>query len=89
MSGGSYHTIKHYWTQVHKLILQDVNEEVEQIHKAMGSRVDVSFDCAGFDKTMTTALNATHAGGTVCLVGMGHTVMTIPLMPAAATRYNS
>ncbi|KAI9073710.1 hypothetical protein K1719_044334 [Acacia pycnantha] len=66
--------------------IEDVNEEVAQIHKAMGSRVDVCFDCAGFNKTMTTALNATHAGGKVCLVGMGHSKMTIPLMPATTTR---
>ncbi|KAJ0042711.1 hypothetical protein Pint_17365 [Pistacia integerrima] len=63
--------------------LQDVAEEVAQIHKAMG-RVDVSFDCAGFNKTMSTALSATHAGGKVCLVGMGHLEMTVPLTPAAA-----
>lgn len=55
-----------------------------QIHKAMGARVDVSFDCAGFDKTMSTALSATSTGGKVCLVGMGHNEMTVPLTPAAA-----
>ena len=50
----------------------------------MGAGVDVSFDCAGFNKTMSTALSATRAGGKVCLVGMGHTEMTVPLTPAAA-----
>lgn len=55
-----------------------------QIHKAMGAEVDVSFDCAGFNKTMSTALSATHPGGKVCLVGMGHSEMTVPLTPAAA-----
>ncbi|RVW76637.1 Sorbitol dehydrogenase [Vitis vinifera] len=64
--------------------IQDVAEEVVQIHKAMGARVDVSFDCAGFDKTMSTALSATSTGGKVCLVGMGHNEMTVPLTPAAA-----
>ncbi|PON69923.1 Alcohol dehydrogenase superfamily, zinc-type [Parasponia andersonii] len=63
---------------------QDVAEEVIQIHKAMGGVVDVSFDCAGFNKTMSTALSATRAGGKVCLVGMGHSEMTVPLTPAAA-----
>ncbi|CAL9087867.1 unnamed protein product [Musa textilis] len=63
---------------------QDVDEDVVQIQKAMGSDVDVSFDCAGFSKTMSTALNATCAGGKVCLVGMGHNEMTVPLTPAAA-----
>ncbi|KAK4280407.1 hypothetical protein QN277_012035 [Acacia crassicarpa] len=64
--------------------IEDVSEEVVQIHKAMGGRVDITFDCAGFNKTMTTALSATRAGGKVCLVGMGHGVMTVPLTPAAA-----
>lgn len=64
--------------------LKDVAEEVALIHKAMGAGVDVTFDCAGFDKTMTTALGATGAGGKVCLVGMGHGMMNVPLTPAAA-----
>ncbi|XP_018680634.2 L-idonate 5-dehydrogenase isoform X2 [Musa acuminata AAA Group] len=63
---------------------QDIDEDVVQIQKAMGSDIDVSFDCAGFSKTMSTALNATRAGGKVCLVGMGHNEMTVPLTPAAA-----
>ncbi|XP_022738601.1 sorbitol dehydrogenase isoform X4 [Durio zibethinus] len=63
--------------------MQDIPEEVERICKAMGAGVDVSFDCAGLNKTMSTALTATSAGGKVCLVGMGHTEMTVPLTPAA------
>ncbi|GAU26997.1 hypothetical protein TSUD_290490, partial [Trifolium subterraneum] len=43
--------------------IQDVAEEVKQIHNVMGAGVDVTFDCAGFNKTMTTALNATQPGG--------------------------
>ncbi|KAK4385041.1 Sorbitol dehydrogenase [Sesamum angolense] len=62
---------------------QDVSAEVEQIKKAMGAGIDISFDCAGFTKTMSTALGATLSGGKVCLVGLGHTEMTIPLAPAA------
>ena len=65
------------------VLLQDVSE-VEQIQKAIGAGVDVTFDCAGFSKTMSTALSATRAGGKVCLVGMGHNEMTVPLTPAAA-----
>lgn len=49
--------------------------------------MDVTFDCAGFNKTMSTALIATRPGGKVCLVGMGHHEMTVPLTPAAA-RYS-
>lgn len=63
---------------------QDIAEEVKKIQAAMGATVDVSFDCAGFNKTMSTALSATHDGGKVCLVGMGHNQMTVPLTPAAA-----
>lgn len=59
-------------------------EEVVKIHEAMGTGVDVTFDCAGFSKTMSTALSATGPGGKVCLVGMGHNEMTVPLTPAAA-----
>ncbi|XP_057950511.1 sorbitol dehydrogenase-like [Malania oleifera] len=64
--------------------IQDVAEEVVLIHKVMGGRVDVTFDCAGFEKTVSTALSATSAGGKVCLVGMGHNEMSVPLTPAAA-----
>ncbi|KAL0317731.1 UNVERIFIED_CONTAM: Sorbitol dehydrogenase [Sesamum angustifolium] len=63
--------------------INDVSAEVEQIKKAMGAGIDISFDCAGFTKTMSTALGATLPGGKVCLVGLGHTEMTIPLAPAA------
>ncbi|CAL5364317.1 unnamed protein product [Camellia sinensis] len=64
--------------------MQDVGKEVEQIRKAMGGEVSVTFDCTGFSKTMSTALSATASGGKVCLVGMGHCEMTVPLPPAAA-----
>ncbi|KAI9080813.1 hypothetical protein K1719_037215 [Acacia pycnantha] len=64
--------------------IEDVSGEVVQIQKAMGGSVDVCFDCAGFNKTMTTALSATHAGGKVCLVGMAQIQMTVPLTPSAA-----
>ncbi|OMO50813.1 Glycoside hydrolase, family 31 [Corchorus capsularis] len=47
------------------IMLQDVPEEVERICKVMGAAVDVSFDCAGFNKTILTALSATSAGGKV------------------------
>ncbi|KAI5346986.1 hypothetical protein PRUPE_2G288800 [Prunus persica] len=63
---------------------QDLEDEVSKISKAMKGGVDVSFDCVGFNKTMSTALSATRPGGKVCLVGMGHGVMTVPLTPAAA-----
>lgn len=52
----------------------------------MTSSVDVSFDCVGFTKTMTVALNATRSGGKVCLVGLGQSEMAIPIMAAATTK---
>ncbi|XP_011628378.1 sorbitol dehydrogenase [Amborella trichopoda] len=64
--------------------MQDVEEDVGRIERAMEGAVDITFDCAGFGKTMSTALKATRAGGKVCLVGMGHNEMTVPLTPAAA-----
>ncbi|XP_071904633.1 L-idonate 5-dehydrogenase isoform X2 [Coffea arabica] len=66
--------------------IEDVQDEVIQIENAIGTRVDVSFDCVGMDKTktMTTALSATRAGGKVCLVGLAQSQMNIPLTPAAA-----
>ncbi|KAL7614249.1 hypothetical protein Lser_V15G09297 [Lactuca serriola] len=64
--------------------IQDIEKETTMIFEAMGESVDISFDCVGFDKTMSTALNATRAGGKVCLVGLGQTQMTIPLVAAAS-----
>ncbi|KAI3420592.1 uncharacterized protein J3R85_012676 [Psidium guajava] len=64
--------------------MKDVPEVVALIRKGMGMDIDVRLDCAGFDKTMSTALNATRSGGKVCLLGMGHTKMTVLLTPAAA-----
>uniref|UniRef100_A0A2N9FVH1 Enoyl reductase (ER) domain-containing protein n=1 Tax=Fagus sylvatica TaxID=28930 RepID=A0A2N9FVH1_FAGSY len=63
--------------------IQDVGEEVVKIQSAMGSGIDVSFDCVGFDKTMSTALNATRPGGKVCLIGLPRSETTVPLTPAA------
>ncbi|XVE58623.1 hypothetical protein DITRI_Ditri04bG0184300 [Diplodiscus trichospermus] len=64
--------------------IQDAQEEVVKIQNAMALRIDVSFDCVGFNKTMSTALSATGAGGKVCLIGLAQSEMTIPLTPAAA-----
>ncbi|KAK1577164.1 hypothetical protein Q3G72_019460 [Acer saccharum] len=64
--------------------IKDVAAEVIKIQNAMGSGIDVSFDCVGFDKTMSTALNATRSGGKVCLIGLAKSEMTISLTPAAA-----
>lgn len=72
-----------FWSDV-QLIFQDIEEEVTKIQSAMGSGIDVSFDCVGYNKTMTTALNATRSGGKVCLIGLALTEMTISLTPAAA-----
>ncbi|CAI9092150.1 OLC1v1027325C1 [Oldenlandia corymbosa var. corymbosa] len=64
--------------------IEEVKVEVAEIQKEMGDSINVSFDCVGFDKTMSTALSATAAGGKVCLVGLGRSQMNIPLTPAAA-----
>ncbi|KAI0499373.1 sorbitol dehydrogenase [Dendrobium catenatum] len=64
--------------------IQDLDDEVHQIQKVMGSDIDTAFDCVGFSKTMSTALNSTRLGGKVCLIGMGHDQMTLPLTSASA-----
>lgn len=64
--------------------IQDLSEEVRKIQTAMGTSINVSFDCVGVNKTMSTALGATRSGGKVCLIGLACTEMTIPLTPAAA-----
>lgn len=64
--------------------MQNVDEEVASLQKIMGTSVDVTLDCVGFTKSMQTALKVTRAGGKVCLVGMGHNEMTLPITPAAA-----
>ncbi|PWA98381.1 sorbitol dehydrogenase [Artemisia annua] len=65
--------------------MQDVGEVTLKIYKIMGESVDISFDCVGFDKTISTTLNPTRAGGKVCLVGLGHSPMTSPLVAAASS----
>ncbi|KAF4371290.1 hypothetical protein F8388_023450 [Cannabis sativa] len=64
--------------------IEDVSVDVGEVQKAMGSDIDVSFDCVGYNKTMSTALNATRSGGKVCLIGLAQSEMTAPLTPAAA-----
>ncbi|XP_050251927.1 L-idonate 5-dehydrogenase-like [Quercus robur] len=63
--------------------IQDVGEEVVKIQSAMGSGIDVSFDCVGLNKTTSTALNATRSGGKVCLIGLAQSETTVPLTSAA------
>ncbi|EFJ11947.1 hypothetical protein SELMODRAFT_271876 [Selaginella moellendorffii] len=65
---------------------EDVEAEVREIQGVAGGEVDVAMDCVGVGKTMLTALRASKAGGKVCLIGMGHTEMTLPLTGAAAAR---
>lgn len=63
--------------------IQDVDEEVVRIRDGMGGDVDVSFDCVGYDKTMSTAINATRSAGKVCAIGLGESEdMTLPLTQA-------
>ncbi|KAI5071077.1 hypothetical protein GOP47_0013328 [Adiantum capillus-veneris] len=64
--------------------MNDLGDEIVKIQKMVGSVVDVTFDCVGVTKTMSTALKATGSGGKVCLVGMGQDQMILPLTAAAA-----
>ncbi|GFY84273.1 GroES-like zinc-binding alcohol dehydrogenase family protein [Actinidia rufa] len=77
-----------------KLVLRPTDGYRLSVSKGLGADeiVEVSTNmqnCSCFRiKTMSTALSATHAGGKVCLVGMGHNEMTVPLAPAAAREVN-
>jgi L-iditol 2-dehydrogenase len=51
---------------------EDAAEEVARIWAALGSaEIDVSLDCAGFSKTVATALEATRPGGGCAWWGWG------------------
>ncbi|VFQ77563.1 unnamed protein product [Cuscuta campestris] len=69
-------------------VIADVDKEVEEIREKMCGTINVSFDCVGLDKTVSTALQATSAGGKVCLIGLGQTEMTVPIA-AASARYRN
>ncbi|KAE8704678.1 L-idonate 5-dehydrogenase [Hibiscus syriacus] len=60
-------------------VVKDIPEEIERISKAMGAAIHVSFDCAGFNKTMSTAMTATRAGGRVDIIGILRYKNTWPL----------
>ncbi|XP_057853999.2 L-idonate 5-dehydrogenase isoform X1 [Cryptomeria japonica] len=63
---------------------KDCDGEYQAIRSAMGGLIDATFECVGTTRTMTTALKVTKSGGKVCLVGMLHDKMTLPLTAAAA-----
>ncbi|KAL3714121.1 hypothetical protein ACJRO7_006114 [Eucalyptus globulus] len=50
--------------------MKDVSKEVALIQKLKATEIDMSFDCAGFNKTMSTALTATRSDCKVCLVNV-------------------
>eukprot|EP00752_Nemacystus_decipiens_P001576 g1537.t1 len=49
-----------------------------------GCRPDACVDCCGFESSVATALAAAKSGGKVCLVGMGHNIMSLPVTASAA-----
>ncbi|CAM9437374.1 unnamed protein product [Ectocarpus sp. 12 AP-2014] len=49
-----------------------------------GRRPDACVDCCGFESSVATALAAAKSGGKVCLVGMGHIIMSLPITASAA-----
>ena len=54
------------------------------MQKAMGAPIDVTCDCVGVTKSLTTSLNVTRSAGCVCIVGMRENDMTLPITPAAS-----
>ncbi|KAG5188786.1 sorbitol dehydrogenase [Tribonema minus] len=60
-------------------------ETCKRITEALGGRKPhVTADCCGFTSSMAAALAVTASGGKVCLIGMGHGEMTLPLTASAA-----
>lgn len=51
------------------------------IHDSDG--FDVVIDCAGFEATMRTAINAARSGAKIALVGMGQAEMNLPMGEAS------
>ncbi len=64
--------------------LQDMERELKEIQDAMGAPIDVTCDCVGTRKSLTTSLEATRSAGRVCLVGMRESNMNLPIAGAAA-----
>eukprot|EP00252_Welwitschia_mirabilis_P010794 TRINITY_DN242_c0_g2_i2.p1 TRINITY_DN242_c0_g2~~TRINITY_DN242_c0_g2_i2.p1 ORF type:complete len:364 (-),score=64.38 TRINITY_DN242_c0_g2_i2:366-1457(-) len=63
---------------------EDADKEAAEIQNVMRGDIHVTVDCVGFTKTVSTALRATASGGKVCVVGMGHNELTVPITGAAA-----
>ena len=59
-----------------------MEKEIEEIRKKMGGPIDVSCDCVGSTKSLTTCLEITRSAGRVCVVGMRETDMTLPIITA-------
>jgi L-iditol 2-dehydrogenase len=68
--------------QVDGKTAREVSELVKV--KLAGIAPRISIDCVGFESSMQTAMNTTASGGMVCLVGMGHSEMLLPMTATAA-----
>ena len=63
-------------------LAQDKEKEIEEIRKKMGGAIDVSCDCVGTTKSLTTCLEITRSAGCVCVVGMRENDMMLPISTA-------
>lgn len=61
---------------------EEMGREIEEIRRKMGGAIDVSCDCVGSTKSLTTCLEITRSAGRVCVVGMRETDMTLPITAA-------
>ncbi|XP_052752230.1 sorbitol dehydrogenase-like [Galleria mellonella] len=68
------------------LVKPDSNEAelVKKVHELLGNHPDVSLDACGVSATTRLSLLATKSGGTVVIVGMGASELTLPLAAAVA-----
>jgi len=58
----------------------------DHIVEAIGSQVDVTFDCCGYESASHLALLLTRSGGNVCIIGMHDNTMSLPVLPHCVIR---
>jgi L-iditol 2-dehydrogenase len=60
---------------------EELSNEVVKANE--GKRVDVAFECCGVESATQASILCTKSGGTVCLIGMGKPVMSVPILDAS------
>jgi len=58
-------------------------QNIENVMKEIGGRVDVSIECTGVQSSIKVAMMLTKSGGKAVLVGLGPSEVTIPISETA------